>query len=563
MLSDNTCESHLMPLVLQRRGWDNTWLATHTDPHHQDLGSLDEMCQQLKNLHDQKKFLVILPDFDTDGVMAGVIGWAGLNQLGIPTALYAPHPENGYGITIDDIQRAEQQWPQVSAFITCDVGITCHEALAYAQQQGKTVLVTDHHEPDASPIEADCVVDPSADKESYGWDGICGAHVFWQILQRYACLYVPSQVEAIEKLRVFAGIATISDMMPLWKENRLLVQQSLADSQKIMAASPESLFDNTPVGAALSGLCILYQAFLKNGLLHLPLDEQTYGWTIAPAINSLKRLEKPLGIVQLIFTSPYISDKYSYADELTRTSSDRKTLVSQKTALLEASLKNHQQPFAPYILIVDAPSGILGLLANTIMSDTKLPVLVLREIKPGCYTGSGRSPQWFDFLAWLREEQLGEAAGHAQAFGYHVECSHNDLQTLCDHIHSIAQQMKPTALPELEFDYSVGTTQTSDALVTDVTDFQAFLHDCDRFAPWGENWPKPVARLDIPDSASWVEMSHGRHAKCRLSDHVEVVLWNTSVATAQNAAANHHLLATMALNEWNGNRTIQFTGTVK
>ena len=340
MLSDNTCESHLMPLVLQRRGWDNTWLATHTDPHHQDLGSLDEMCQQLKNLHDQKKFLVVLPDFDTDGVMAGVIGWAGLNQLGIPTALYAPHPENGYGITIDDIQRAEQQWPQVSAFITCDVGITCHEALAYAQQQGKTVLVTDHHEPDASPIEADCVVDPSADKESYGWDGICGAHVFWQILQRYACLYVPSQVEAIEKLRVFAGIATISDMMPLWKENRLLVQQSIADSQKIMAASPESLFDNTPVGAALSGLCILYQAFLKNGLLHLPLDEQTYGWTIAPAINSLKRLEKPLGIVQLIFTSPYISDKYSYADELTRTSSDRKTLVSQKTALLEASLKN-------------------------------------------------------------------------------------------------------------------------------------------------------------------------------------------------------------------------------
>ena len=58
-------------------------------------------------------------------------------------------------------------------------------------------------------------------------------------------------------------------------------------------------------------------------------------------------------------------------------------------------------------------------------------------------------------------------------------------------------------------------------------------------------------------------MSHGRHAKCRLSAHVEAVLWNTSVATAQNAAANHHLLATMALNEWNGNRTIQFTGTVK
>ena len=75
-------ESQLMPLVLERRGWDSDWLETHTNPAHRSLGNLDEMCEQLKAVHDSGQLIVVLPDFDTDGVMAGVVGWAGLNQLG-------------------------------------------------------------------------------------------------------------------------------------------------------------------------------------------------------------------------------------------------------------------------------------------------------------------------------------------------------------------------------------------------------------------------------------------------------------------------------------------------
>ncbi|MEE1324026.1 MAG: DHH family phosphoesterase [Bifidobacteriaceae bacterium] len=573
-------ESQLMPLVLERRGWDNDWLETHTNPAHRSLGNLDEMCEQLKAVHDSGQLIVILPDFDTDGVMAGVVGWAGLNQLGFRCGLYAPHPENGYGIAVQDIDRAEQEFPGVQAFITCDVGITCHEALSHAREQGKTVLVTDHHEPDGTPIEADCVVDPSADKEAYGWDGICGAHVFWQILCRYADLYDPSRRDAIDRLRVFAGIATISDMMPLWKENRLLVKQSIADSNALATVSPESLSDGTPVGAALAGLCVLYRVFQRAGKLYLPIDEQTYGWTIAPAINSLKRLEKPMNIIQCLFTSPHLSDKYVFAERLIEASNQRKNLVAIKTNLLRTSVLEKHQPYAPSIFLTDAPNGILGLLANTVLGETGMPVLVLRPQTNG-YTGSGRAPYWFDFLSWLRKDGLGIAAGHAQAFGYSVEgCSGADLTALSQRIKTAAEQAKPIIPLVPKFDFTVGATvpamasassaaaatgnslnPSPDVAFSDTTELVAFAHDCARLAPWGEDWPNPIARLEIPLSAPWSTLSGGKHAKCTLADGVEAMFWNTTPEQiVRQMHSGEGLRATIGLHEWRGHTTAQFTG---
>lgn len=573
-------ESRLMPLVLERRGWDSAWLETHANPAHRALGNLDEMCARLKTVHDDGQLIVVLPDFDTDGVMAGVIGWAGLNQLGFRCGLYAPHPENGYGIGVQDIDRAEQEFPSVQTFITCDVGITCHEALSHAREQGKTVLVTDHHEPDGTPIEADCVVDPSADKEAYGWDGICGAHVFWQILCRYADLYDPRRRAAIDRLRVFAGIATISDMMPLWKENRLLVKQSIADSNAIAAVSPESLSDGTPVGAALAGLCVLYRVFQRAGKLYPPIDEQTYGWTIAPAINSLKRLEKPMNIIQCLFTSPRLPDKYAFAGRLVETSDQRRKLVAAKKDLLRASFLEKRQPYAPSIFLTDAPSGILGLLANTVLSETGMPVLVLRPEADG-YTGSGRAPHWFDFLSWLRKDGFGTAAGHAQALGYSVDhCSEADLTALSQRIKTAAEQAKPVTPPIPKFDFTIGATApgtvsaspgtdaagdppnaSADVAFSDTTELVAFAHDCARLAPWGEDWPNPVARLEIPLSAPWSPLSSGKHAKCALADGAEAVFWNT---TPEQIARRMHsgevLRATVGLHEWRGHTTVRFTG---
>ena len=136
----------LTELFLNRRGYSYQYMQKIDDAQHQKLKNIEQMVSVLHGIHERHEKIVVMPDFDTDGIDAGVIGFAGLSELGFNVGLYRPDPTNGYGIKVEDIQKVLQQFPDAKYIISCDVGITCYDAFFYAYQHGLKVLVTDHHE---------------------------------------------------------------------------------------------------------------------------------------------------------------------------------------------------------------------------------------------------------------------------------------------------------------------------------------------------------------------------------------------------------------------------------
>lgn len=196
-------------------------------PSTEPLQHIDELTDELHQLHNDGGRIVILPDFDMDGITAGTLGFAGLDLLGFTAGLYRPDPSEGYGFTAQTIDDLFTQFPDTQAVLTCDVGITAYEGVDRIHEHRARALITDHHVQNG-PLNADVIVNPNQIGETYEHPSICGAHVLWQVLHRYAQRFAPDALGAISLLRVFAGFGTISDQMELSGENRSLVRDACA-----------------------------------------------------------------------------------------------------------------------------------------------------------------------------------------------------------------------------------------------------------------------------------------------------------------------------------------------
>lgn len=87
-------------------------------PSAQPLHHIDELTDLLHTLHTQQQRVVILPDFDMDGITAGTLGFAGLSLMGFTVSLYRPDPSAGYGFTEHDIDKIFDEFPDTRAVLT-------------------------------------------------------------------------------------------------------------------------------------------------------------------------------------------------------------------------------------------------------------------------------------------------------------------------------------------------------------------------------------------------------------------------------------------------------------
>ena len=232
----------LLNLLLEKRGLTWSDYVEMDNPDHADLLDINKMSDELDDIYKNGEKIVILPDFDMDGVMSGVVLHAGLSELGFNSELYIPSSTNGYGFSRDDINLIIERHKGVKAIITCDVGISEFDSIKYARELGLKVFVTDHHVPQSGHLLADVAVNPNRVDDTYENKSICGAHVAWQVLDYYVRTKRNDidLTQKIEYLRVFAGIGTISDMMSLVHENRKLVNDSVTISQLMLNYDPET-----------------------------------------------------------------------------------------------------------------------------------------------------------------------------------------------------------------------------------------------------------------------------------------------------------------------------------
>lgn len=553
-----TVNNAILQKHFEKYGFDSDFFENYETEATDEMQNVDSLCDRLNDIQKNKQKIVIYTDFDVDGIMSSVIAYAGLSELGFNVALFKPTPSDGYGFRTSDVDNICNMFPDVRAILTGDVGISCNEAIEYAKGRGLAVFVTDHHI-GTCVCSADITVNPNQFGETYSHGGICGSYVLYKVIERYASKYGDPTIKAdIYRLQMFAGIATVSDVMPLLYENRPLVRNSVAimryyynyELSKNNTLEPPVYSKNYM--KAFVGMKKLLEYFTQKRKIRKSDDisEQFYGFYLVPFLNSVKRMEGDMRGVYDIFFSDYVSPADGFPNmscvengiKYVETLSDRrKELTAQYFAELLTEKEQNKTENSKYmqsnVYITDAASGLLGLLGAKFISLTDLPVLVLNRNDDGSYSGSGRNPSWFDF--WNRTSDYGLdiiRGGHGEAFGVLLP----DKATLDKYVEFYNNVVLPEyvklmvdgAMVSRSISVSYKGCADCDFMFDSIL-IKEFLTEKERFHPYGKAFPEPrfdfYIKLDGVSVEDRMFGSENQHVKLITEDGMELLLFNMAL----------------------------------
>ena len=153
--------------------------------------------------------------------------------------------KEGYGFHISGVDELKSK--KVSLIITVDVGITDVETVKYAKEQNIDVIVTDHHLPKEELPSALAIINPNKRTCSSGLTYLCGTGIaFYMVLALRKNFKESGLIEVDfnpkELLDCFA-IGTLTDMVPLIRENRVLVKHGLVQLEKTQRPGLKALIN--------------------------------------------------------------------------------------------------------------------------------------------------------------------------------------------------------------------------------------------------------------------------------------------------------------------------------
>lgn len=430
------------------------------------LRDIDRAADILLEKRDGGRRVRIIGDYDIDGVCSTYILYTGLRALGMRVDYDIPDRiRDGYGLNIKLIERAAEE--QVDTILTCDNGIAAVEEIERAKACGLTVIVTDHHEPghyaDGSEKlpPADAVVDPKQEGSRYPFHDICGAVVAWKLI---GLLFVRcgTELREWEALLPFAAIATVGDVMPLKKENRVIVREGL---RAVSGCGNPGL-------RALLELC---------GLDQRRLTAYHIGYVIGPCLNAGGRLESAkVGLRMLLEKDP--SEAHRLAEHLKELNDERKQVTMDGLKEAEAQLDGGKEGVL-VVYLPDCHESVAGIIAGKLKERCYRPSIVLTNCSdPELVKGSGRSIEGYHMFQALEavSDLLVKFGGHPMAAG--LTLRREDIGALRQRLNQNAALTEEQLTEKLWIDLALPFSHTSEALVEELA----------RLEPFGQGNEKPV-----------------------------------------------------------------------
>jgi len=389
----------------------------HKLPHDPlKLHGMDKALRRIYEALKQEHCIGVFGDFDVDGITATAIIKEGLGSFGIPVSPYIPdRASEGHGLSKNAIEYFKSQ--SVVLIITVDCGVTSIDEVAYANQLGIDVIITDHHVPGDSIPDALAIINPRVEGRSYPYLHLSGAGLAFKLIQGlYEFIDQPWPINLLE----LAAMGTIADLVPLTDENRYIVSQGLVALSQTKRP----------------GLLALYKLAKVNPLV---LTSETVSYQLGPRINSSGRMANA-GISLDLLTTESEDEAYRLAVQLESLNDQRRTLSarSYETALSKINLEDA----LPQVLFVTDPiftTGITGLVAGRLVEEFHRPAIALSETAtPDVLVASARSLPEFDLISALNSCAflLEKFGGHSQAAGFTIR--RTNLIKLMNRINELA-----------------------------------------------------------------------------------------------------------------------------
>lgn len=423
------------------------------------------------------KKIRIIGDYDIDGICSTYILYKGLKSCGADVDTAIPHRmKDGYGLNENLIQDAYDAGRDT--IVTCDNGIAAFSQIAYANELGMTVIVTDHHEVPYEENEqgrtyiippAAAVVDPKQEDCDYPFSEICGAVVAYKLILAIhsrktgktwqEVMYSDIGLELLE----LAAFATIGDVMELKDENRIIVKYGLQLMSNTRNLGLRALIEVTGIDAE-------------------HIKPYTIGFVLGPCMNATGRLDTAANALELLQATDK-AQAMMLAGNLKSMNDSRKelTLDGVAEAIRQIEEKDYEKDKVLVVYLPDVHESLAGIIAGRLREKYTKPTFVLTRAEEGV-KGSGRSIEAFHMYREMTKckELFTKYGGHKLAAGLSLEEENVDVlrRVMNENCTLTEDDFEEKVLIDVPMPMSYATIP--------------FIEELEKLEPFGNGNPKPL-----------------------------------------------------------------------
>jgi single-stranded-DNA-specific exonuclease len=342
---------------------------------------------------DRGERIVLFGDFDVDGVTSLALLAGMLRGYGAAPELFLPlRMEEGYGLSAEGVERCCQQYsPQL--LIAVDCGTSSLAEIASLKARGVDVIVLDHHEPKSTLPDCVAIVNPKTES-GCACKYLCSVGIVFKLCHALLKSRAVPGFDLKAHLDLVA-LGTVADIVPLEKENRVLVQRGmiqLATSQR-------------------PGV----RKLMEVAAVRLPVMAEHIGFRLGPRLNAAGRLATAENALRLLLTTDE-TEAAQLAALLDEQNRERQAVERRILEEAEAALgeKFNAADAAIVLGSRDWHPGVLGIVASRLARKYHRPTILVAFDAAGLGKGSGRSIAGLSLV-----EALSRCALHLDKFGGH------------------------------------------------------------------------------------------------------------------------------------------------
>lgn len=423
------------------------------DVHQQcDHPSVSEIADFIKGADK----LMIGGDYDADGVCSTAIAKTLAHHLGVDAVgYYIPNRfDEGYGISINTVDMAHEKG--YTHLLLVDNGVKAQLEIKHALSLGMKVAVVDHHLIE-SKLEVPLLHSHYLD--AY-FGSMCASGLMYLVAEHVGYL--------TPKIKAYAALATIADVMPVWGKNREIIKAGLKVLNENAILNIDAISKQTAY------------------------DATVLAFKVIPKINSIGRMADQVNMNTMV--AYLLSDDAqlikNYASQIFVIDDVRK-----KKGQIAKDIAISKMGSGLVDVIVDDSfhEGVLGIVANQVINLTEKPAFILKK-SGQVYKGSARSntislKSLFDHLNPDYFEAFG---GHDFAFGMSIKVSH--FENFKRDVEAVVATLK-----------DVSTTSEIVYLEEKLQDVD--FKNLNQFEPFGEGFKLPLFAIDKPLDYKMVKLN--------------------------------------------------------
>ena len=351
----------------------------------------------LVNCINSNEKICVLGDYDVDGSAATSLFVKLLESINHPFFYYIPDRErDGYGATKKLFQKLILERPKLIIMVDC--GSTSNEAIDFLNENKVKSLIIDHHEINKPFPNANSIINPKKDNGYKEYDYLCATTLSYFFLD-LLIKEIKSKI-CIADYLIYVLLATVCDVMPLRKLNRLIALNALKNFDITKNLPLNTLFE------------------LNNKKNKITIND--LGYLIGPILNAGGRLGKSQYATELLSSNndQVIEERSNYLIKLNTRRKEIETLILNEIDFQKIEKENKE------VIIYYNPNineGLIGIIAARLKDYFNKPSIVITSSNE-LLKGSARSVYNYNIGRVIKnsldKDLIVNGGGHNMAAGF-------------------------------------------------------------------------------------------------------------------------------------------------